>query len=30
MTAYRALIVGLAVAVPLWAGAAAGQSKPSC
>jgi ribosomal protein S1 len=30
MTAYRALVVGLAVAVPLWAGAAAGQSKPSC
>jgi len=30
MKPYRALAVGVMVAVPLWAGFAAGQSKPSC
>lgn len=30
MTAYKALAVGMVVAIPLWAGFAAGQSKPSC
>ena len=30
MTAYRALVVGVMAAVPLWAGAAAGQSTASC
>ena len=30
MTAYRALVVGVMVAVPLWGGAASGQSTASC
>jgi Cu/Ag efflux protein CusF len=30
MKPYEALAVGVMVAVPLWAGFAAGQSKPSC
>lgn len=30
MTAYKALAAGIIVAAPLWAGFAAGQSKPSC
>ncbi|MGH7384700.1 MAG: hypothetical protein ACREKG_05920 [Candidatus Rokuibacteriota bacterium] len=30
MAAYKALAVGITLAVPLWAGFAAGQSKPSC
>jgi hypothetical protein len=30
MTAYKAVAVGIIVAVPFWAGAAAGQSKASC
>ena len=30
MKPYKALAVGVMVAVPLWAGFAAGQSKPSC
>ena len=30
MTVCKALAVGIIVAAPLWAGAAAGQSKPSC
>ena len=30
MKAYRTLAVGIMVAIPLWAGFAAGQSKPSC
>ena len=30
MKRYKALAVGIMVAVPLWAGFAAGQSKPSC
>jgi Cu/Ag efflux protein CusF len=30
MKPYKALVVGVTVAVPLWAGFAAGQSKPSC
>ncbi|MGH7300395.1 MAG: hypothetical protein ACREKQ_05215 [Candidatus Rokuibacteriota bacterium] len=30
MKPYKALAVGITLAVPLWAGFAAGQSKPSC
>jgi Cu/Ag efflux protein CusF len=30
MKPYQALAVGIMVAVPLWAGFAAGQAKPSC
>ena len=30
MTPYRAVAMGVVLAVPLWAGFAAGQSKPSC
>jgi Cu/Ag efflux protein CusF len=30
MKPYKALAVGVMVAIPLWAGFAAGQSKPSC
>ncbi len=30
MKAYRILAAGIVVAVPLWAGFAAGQAKPSC
>lgn len=30
MTPYKAVAMGIALAVPLWAGFAAGQSKPSC
>jgi len=30
MKPYKVLAVGITVAVPLWAGFAAGQSKPSC
>ena len=30
MKPYKALVVGIMVAVSLWAGFAAGQSKPSC
>ncbi|HSE03661.1 MAG TPA: hypothetical protein VLK35_05830 [Methylomirabilota bacterium] len=30
MTVHKSLAVGIIVAVPLWAGFAAGQSKPSC
>jgi Cu/Ag efflux protein CusF len=30
MKPYKALAVGIMVAVPLWAGFAAGQGKPSC
>jgi ribosomal protein S1 len=30
MTPYKAVAMGVVLAVPLWAGFAAGQSKPSC
>ena len=30
MTPYKAVAMGIMLAVPLWAGFAAGQSKPSC
>ena len=30
MKPFKALVMGVTVAVPLWAGYAAGQSKPSC
>ncbi|HTI54413.1 MAG TPA: hypothetical protein VMC04_09285 [Verrucomicrobiae bacterium] len=30
MTPYKAVAMGIVLAVPLWAGFAAGQSKPSC
>ena len=30
MKAYRTLAVGIMVAIPLWAGFAFGQAKPSC
>jgi len=30
MKPYKALAMGIMVTVPLWAGFAAGQSKPSC
>ena len=30
MTRYKAVAMGIMLAVPLWAGFAAGQSKPSC
>jgi hypothetical protein len=30
MKPYKALAVGVMVAIPLWAGLAAGQGKPSC
>jgi Cu/Ag efflux protein CusF len=30
MKPYKALAVGIMVGIPLWAGFAAGQSKPSC
>ncbi len=30
MKPYKALAVGVMVAIPLWAGFAAGQGKPSC
>jgi len=30
MTRYKAVATGVVLAVPLWAGFAAGQSKPSC
>jgi hypothetical protein len=30
MTVFRTLAVGIMVVLPLWAGAAMGQSKPSC
>jgi hypothetical protein len=30
MTGTKTLAVGIVVAIPLWAGFAAGQSKPSC
>jgi ribosomal protein S1 len=30
MTTYKAVAMGVVLAVPLWAGFAAGQSKPSC
>ena len=30
MKPYKALAVGVMVTIPLWAGFAAGQSKPSC
>ena len=30
MTPYKAVTMGIVLAVPLWAGFAAGQSKPSC
>jgi len=30
MTPYKAVAMGIVLVVPLWAGFAAGQSKPSC
>lgn len=30
MTRYKVVAMGIMLAVPLWAGFAAGQSKPSC
>jgi ribosomal protein S1 len=30
MTPYKAVAMGIVLAVPLWAGFAVGQSKPSC
>ena len=30
MTPYKAVAMGVVLVVPLWAGFAAGQSKPSC
>jgi Cu/Ag efflux protein CusF len=30
MKPYKALVVGVVATIPLWAGFAAGQTKPSC